>query len=95
MVTDRFDELIERLGNNVGHRRVELDLFQHELAGKIGVTRKHVASIESGRSVVSLRLLARLAQALNTTVEELLREQDPATEDAERDGLPDTQRPDL
>ncbi len=44
---------------------------QADLAERAGITRKSINAIEAGRMVPSVWLALKLAQALNTTVEEL------------------------
>lgn len=54
-----------------GHRRRVHDMTQQELADLVGVTRQTIISIEGGRYNPSVGLALRLAEAFDTTVEEL------------------------
>lgn len=53
------------------HRRRVHDMTQQELADLVGVTRQTIISIEGGRYNPSVGLALRLAEAFDTTVEEL------------------------
>lgn len=44
--------------------RLSLDITQHDLAGAVGVSRSHVAGLETGRVNPSLDLVARIGDAL-------------------------------
>jgi transcriptional regulator with XRE-family HTH domain len=63
---------INQLGNLVKSRREGLGLTQRSLAQKLGVEASHVAFIESGRRKPSLRLVARMADALRVDRQNLL-----------------------
>ena len=45
---------------------------QQQLADAIGVSRSHVFKVENGRGDISLKALRRLADALQTTLKELI-----------------------
>ncbi len=47
------------------------DMTQEQLATSIGVTRQTILSIEKGRYTPSVALALRMAEVLETTVEEL------------------------
>lgn len=65
---------MERLGRRIADRRESLNLSQQDLADRSGVAVGYVAYLE-GQSGISVReALARLAKALETSVEELLGE---------------------
>ena len=51
--------------------RARADLTQEQLAERVGVTRKTINTIERGHFIPSTQLALKLAQALETTVEEL------------------------
>lgn len=60
-------------GSRIKNRREELGLSQQELAKRMGYrSRSSINKIELGKNTVSLSKLARLAEALETTVEYLL-----------------------
>ena len=61
----------ERLANRLKERRFELTLTQAELAGKVGVTRKTVNTVENGVFTPSATLAIKLARALEVSVEQL------------------------
>lgn len=61
----------EATGNQVRRTRRMMDLTQADLAKKIEVSRQTVVSIEGGDYAPSVYLALRLAEVLETTVEEL------------------------
>ena len=56
------------LGQAVHDRRTALGLSQSELAARAGMTQPQVSKLELGGTVPTLPLLARLAKALDTTL---------------------------
>ncbi|WP_043630235.1 helix-turn-helix domain-containing protein [Nonomuraea candida] len=65
---------IERLGRRIAQRRETLGLTQEELARRSGVEAGYLACLEGGPGLPVRDALARLAEALETTVEGLLGE---------------------
>jgi putative transcriptional regulator len=63
--------MAERLANRIKEKRGELGLTQAELAGRCGVTRKTVNTVENGVFTPSALLAIKLAKALSVPVEEL------------------------
>lgn len=61
-------------------RRKELGLTQQQLAEKLNVSDKVVSKWETGRSLPDTSLLARLADVLELSCDELLRGSDTATQ---------------
>ena len=61
----------EATGNQVRRTRRMMELTQAELAKAIDVSRQTVVSIEGGDYAPSVYLALRLAEVLETTVEEL------------------------
>jgi putative transcriptional regulator len=64
-------EMSGRLENRLREERARLNLTQAELAGKVGVSRKTINTVENGVFVPSTLLALRLAQTLGRSVEEL------------------------
>jgi putative transcriptional regulator len=60
-----------RLHSTLKVHRARLDLTQEKLAELVGVTRKTINTVETGRFIPSTVLALKLARALNTSVEEL------------------------
>jgi ribosome-binding protein aMBF1 (putative translation factor) len=56
------------LGQAVHDRRTELGISQTELAGRAGMTQPQVSKLELGGTVPTLPLLARLAKALDASL---------------------------
>ncbi len=59
------------LKNNLKVHRAIHDWTQEELAGRVNVTRKTINAVENGKYVPSTYLALKLAEALETSVEEL------------------------
>ena len=57
--------------NNVRRHRRRAEITQAQLAGKVGVSRQTIVSIEAGDYAPSVYLALRLAAILETTVETL------------------------
>jgi len=62
---------MERLNNHIKQHRARLDLTQEDLAGKVGVRRQTILSIEKGRYVPSALLAFKIARELGMRVDEL------------------------
>jgi len=65
-------ELLTIFKLRVRSRRRELGLTQKQVADRIGVTQAYVATIEAGRNAPGLDVIAKFAEALNTTPSALL-----------------------
>ena len=63
----------ERLSTTLKVQRAMRDLTQADLADMVGVTRKSINAIEAGRMVPSTVLALKLAQVLETRVEDLFK----------------------
>lgn len=85
MASDDRDELAS-FGDRVRRFRRLRGLTQSELAERIGLDRKTVNRLEAGHYSTSLRNVYRLADALDTEVESLFREDASVDEDERRSG---------
>ncbi len=63
----------EIFGRNVRRIRTNRNLSQEVLAEKAGLHRTYIGSIERGERNVSLNNIVTIAQALNTSIDELFR----------------------
>jgi transcriptional regulator with XRE-family HTH domain len=54
-------------GKNIKYYRKKLHLSQEKLAEKLGITPKHLSTIETGATFVSVELLERFTQQLNVS----------------------------
>ena len=62
------------IGRNIKEHRMELGLTQLQLAYKIGINSKTtIADVEAGRTNLHINILLRYAEALECTVEDLLK----------------------
>lgn len=72
------DELLRNVGNRIAELRAERELTQEELALTLGFqTARYVQRVEAGKENLSLRSLADIASALNTSVPSLLEKPRP------------------
>lgn len=62
----------ESLGHNIRKNRIEAALSQDELAEKCGCCGSFIGKIENGKSLPSLEMIVKIANALDTTVDQLL-----------------------
>ena len=69
-----FDEesLLERLGLRVRSLRTRLAMTRRTLATRARISERHLADLETGRGNISVRLLGRIATALETEIADLL-----------------------
>ena len=62
----------EKLGENLKRIRTEKDISQVDVARSLGVSRGFVSNIESGKTNPTLATIARLANAVGVSSDELL-----------------------
>ena len=62
------------LGSRIKKRRLELNLTQEKLAEKVDLSAVYIGQIERGERKVTIDTLVKLANSLNTSVEELLKD---------------------
>ena len=80
-------------GEKVKRLRLAKGMSQRELATRAGIGQKVVWNIENGKRSHLPNTLFRLAEALDTTVEELIVDSSPAANtDPDRTGLPTAKR---
>lgn len=60
------------LGRNIFYARRSKNLSQNDLAEKLGISREHLAKIETGKRRISLKLLFALAEILEIEEAKLL-----------------------
>ena len=66
-----------KIGKFIAALRKEKAMTQEQLGAKLGVTNKTVSRWETGLSVPDAGMLVRIAGALDTTVNDLLGEEEP------------------
>ncbi len=64
--------LLSQIGLRALRRRQELGLTQDAVAARLGITAPNIANIEHGRQNVTVETMCKLAEALETTVQELM-----------------------
>lgn len=62
------------LGKNVRKYRIQTGMNQEELAEKVGCSSSHIGQIENNRGIPSLEMIVNIANALHTTVDQLVLE---------------------
>ena len=62
----------KQLGERIRALREKRSLTQEQLAGKAGISVKHVSNIERGAVKVSLQFMAAIARALEIPVKDIL-----------------------
>lgn len=65
--------------------RIKAGLTQNALAKLSGVSQSHISEMESGVKRVSLSITQRLADALNCSIEDLIRGEDEVKDPEEMD----------
>ena len=66
------DELRMQIGQNVRHRRLELNMTQEALAEKTGHSYEHCVQVENGNKGLSIRALQRMAEVLGVSIDYLV-----------------------
>lgn len=62
----------EKIGKRIAARRRELGLKQWQVEQKAGIAGKYLSNIEHGRTSISIDVLMKLCNALNTTPDTFL-----------------------
>jgi transcriptional regulator with XRE-family HTH domain len=75
----KSDALVANLGMVIQRRRKGLRISQDELANRAKLHRTYISEIERHARNLSIRILARIADALETTPAELMREAETLT----------------
>jgi transcriptional regulator with XRE-family HTH domain len=68
------EDVLVAFGAAVRRARLTLAISQEELAGRAGLHRTYVGDIERGLRNVGLRNIQRLAEALSTSMADLLKD---------------------
>lgn len=85
--TEGGTELIARLANRVAETRKKRGLSRRVLSEMSGVSPRYLAQLEAGEGNISVLLLQRVAEALETRVEALLAEDIPLEHEVQRIGM--------
>lgn len=64
---------IYKLGRNIFKKRREIGLNQNQFAERLGISREHLAKIETGQRNMSINLLFKIANELCVSESELLK----------------------
>lgn len=72
-MTDETISVATRFGRTVRTRREATGLSQEDLADRAGLHRTYVSLIERGRRTASIAVVEKLADALGTSMTELMR----------------------
>ena len=60
------------IGKRIKIARINADMTQEALAGKVNLSPSHMSNIETGTTKVSLTTIVNIANALSVTVDDLL-----------------------
>jgi len=71
-VNKDYEKLLKRFGKKISKLRKELRLSQEELAKTTNLDRTYISGIERGVQNPSLKIVSRLARALNVKPNSLL-----------------------
>ncbi|MCL2425153.1 MAG: helix-turn-helix domain-containing protein [Oscillospiraceae bacterium] len=63
---------LKSVGERIMYERKKLKWTQKEFAEKVGIDRKHVYNIESGKSAMTISVLGNVASALRTSTNYLV-----------------------
>ena len=77
----------EEIGKNIRASRIEQHYTQEYIADKIGVNVSHISNIENNRVKVSLTTLVAICNALNLTVDYILKNEYTASDSNDREIL--------
>ena len=64
-------KILERLGKNLKHYRLDKSYTQEKLAEKIGVHPTYIGKLESGKNNPSIMLLYKISRALRIELKDL------------------------
>lgn len=67
-----WHKLTERVGSCIIQQRQKLSFTQEDLATEAFIDRAHLRKIEYGKTNASIRILAKIVRALQTTIYEIL-----------------------
>ena len=73
MKIQRNESTLSALANNVRRLRKVVGLSQEELAFQCEIDRTYISKVERGVANPSLLILARIAEVLEVTIEELVK----------------------
>ncbi len=62
------------LGGRIKNKRLELNLTQEQLAEKLELSAVYIGQIERGERKMTIETLVKLANTLNSSIEELLKD---------------------
>jgi len=71
-MNNKIDELSKRFGKKIKIERINKEISQEKLAELAGLHRTTLGTIENGKTSPTLDTIAKIANALNLTISELL-----------------------
>jgi len=69
---NNLKKLAKRIGSNIAIKRSKIGLTQEKLAYEYDISKGYLSDIESGKKLPSLKMLAKIADALEVDLKELL-----------------------
>ncbi|MGI9317835.1 MAG: helix-turn-helix transcriptional regulator [bacterium] len=73
-------QFLAQVGSRVRAARTRAGLTRKQLSLACGVSERHLAQVETGKGNISIRLLRQIAAAIQTPVEQLVRQEGDLTE---------------
>ncbi|MCK9477645.1 MAG: helix-turn-helix domain-containing protein [Candidatus Muirbacterium halophilum] len=67
-----FENVKKEIGKNIKILRIHKDLSQEELAYKADIHTTHLSKIENGKMNVTIEILYKIAESLDTELSELV-----------------------
>ena len=68
-----MSKISKKLGENIKRIRLRRKMTQGDICRKLEMDRSYMSAIESGKKNITLGILEKLADALDVSVDELLR----------------------
>lgn len=63
---------MKQIGHRIANRRKKMNIKQHVLAERLGISNNHMSGIENGKEKPSIPLLAKICETLNVTPDFIL-----------------------
>lgn len=82
-----MNDMIKLIGERIRNLRKERNWTQEELAYRANIHRSHLGEIERGETSVTVESVAKIANALEITVEDIFRHLQPSYENKGNDVL--------
>ena len=68
-----MSQISKKLGVNIKKIRIQKKMSQGDICRKLGMDRSYMSAIEGGKKNITIAVLAKLANALNVSVSNLVK----------------------